>query len=100
MNYLTLADIHNQVIIEDNFTEDDHLLEIMGDAAENFLEGHLNQALDDITADNGGELPKNLYLALLMLVDYFYDARGSGDNHDIPPAFYVLCKPWMTYTIA
>lgn len=100
MNYLTLEEIKHQCIIESEFKEDDTYLEALGDAAEDFVQAHINCMLDDVTADNGGELPSSLRQALLIIVDYLYDNRGSGDNHDIPPAFYVLCKPWMTYTIA
>lgn len=100
MNYLTLEELKRQCIIEADFTEDDELLEALGDAAEDFVQAHINCMLDDVTAENGGTLPNSLRQALLIIVDYLYDNRGSGDNHEIPPAFYVLCKPWMTYTIA
>lgn len=100
MTYLTLEDIKRQCRIEPEFTEDDNILEIYGDSAENFLEVHLNCALDDIVAENGGELPKCLYQALLLLVDYSYDNSGSGESREVPNAFWILCKPYQKYTIA
>ena len=99
MTYLTLDDIKRQCIIEESFTEDDDLLEALGDAAEDFVQSHINQQLDDVAADNAGDLPKSLKQAMLIMCDYLYDNRGSGDNHEIPDAFYVLCKPYMHYTI-
>lgn len=100
MQYITLEDIHKQLRLEDGFTEDDTLLEGYGDSAEDLLQSHLNQALDDVVAENGGEFPKALWAALLMLVDYLYDNAGSGESRDIPNAFWILCKPYQKYTIA
>jgi hypothetical protein len=51
-------------------------------------------------AENGGELPKCLYQALLLLVDYSYDNSGSGESREVPNAFWILCKPYQKYTIA
>lgn len=100
MNYLTLEDIKYQLRIDADFTEDDTLLETLGDAAENFLESHLNCALDDIVAENSGEFPKALYQALLIFVSYSYDNDGSGENREVPNAFWILAAPFKKYTIA
>lgn len=99
MNYLTLEDIHRQLRLEPDFTEDDELLEIYGDSAENFIEQHLNRALDDIAAENGGELPKNVINSMLMFVDYMYDNSGSGDVKEIPNSIWILLTPLKKYTI-
>lgn len=100
MTYLTLDSIKHQCRVDDIYKDDDALLSSYGDAAESFLEGHLNNQLDNIAADNSGELPPALYQALLMLVDYFYGMSGSGEKHDVPQAFWVLTNPWKTYSIA
>ena len=54
MNYLDLNIIKKQCRIDADFTEDDELLSLYGDSAEDFLSQHLNCALDDIAAENGG----------------------------------------------
>ena len=100
MTYLTIEAIKQQLRIDVNFTLDDVLLESLGDGAENFLEAHLNIALDDVCADNSGYLPDALYRALLILVSYLYDNDGSGENKEIPNAFWVLCAPYKKYSIA
>lgn len=100
MTYLTIDAIKQQLRIDENFTLDDVLLESLGDGAENFLEAHLNIALDDVCADNSGYLPDALYRALLILVSYLYDNDGSGENKEIPNAFWVLCAPYKKYSIA
>ena len=100
MTYLTIEAIKQQLRIDANFTLDDVLLESLGDGAENFLEAHLNIALDDVCAENSGYLPDALYRALLILVSYLYDNDGSGENKEIPNAFWVLCAPYKKYSIA
>ena len=100
MNYLDLNLIKKQCRIEEDFTEDDELLEMYGDSAEQFLEAHLNCALDDIAAENSGSLPVSLINAMLMYVDYMYDDSGSGDSREMPKAYWVLAAPWKNYTIA
>lgn len=99
MNYLNIEEIKKQCRIEDWFTEDDEMLESIGDGAENYLENYLDQALDDITAENGGTLPPALHRALLILVSYLYDNDGSGQNQDVPQAFFVLTLPFKNYSI-
>lgn len=100
MNYLTIEEIKHQCRIDADYTDDDELLEIYGDAAESFLAAHLNCELDDVVAENSGQLPKALHQALLMLVDYSYGASGSGDMNDVPKAFWILVNPWKVYSIA
>lgn len=100
MNYLDIDIIKKQCRIDADFTEDDELLSLYGDSAEDFLSQHLNCALDDICAENGGELPKNLINAMLIYVDYLYDNSGSGENREVPNAFWILAAPFKKYTIA
>lgn len=99
MNYLNLTDIKQQVRYDQNFIEDDDLLESLGDGAENYLENYLDEPLDTIAAENGGELPPALYRALLIMVSYLLDNDGSGDNKDVPQAFFVLTLPFKNYSI-
>lgn len=100
MQYITLEDIHRQLRLEPDFTEDDEILTVYGDSAEDFLTAHLNCALDDISAENSGQLPVSLKNALLLYVDYMYDNSGSGDSKPIPQAFWILTNPYKTYSIA
>ena len=100
MNWLNLTDIKQQCRLDADFTEDDNLLEILGDSAEAFLEAHLNMSLDSIASENGGELPKNLYGALLMHVSYLYDQDGSGKMEDMPNSYFIMTAPFKNYTIA
>lgn len=100
MNYITLNEIKQQCRIDSTFTADDDLLTDIGNGAEDFVQSHLNTQLDDITAENGGELPVAIKRAILMLVSYMYDNDGSGHNEDVPQAFWILLNPYKTYSIA
>ena len=99
MNYITLEQIKKQCRIDSWFTEDDEMLVDIGDGAESYLANYLDADLDDIAAQNGGELPKNLVRALLMFCDYLYDASGSGKMENIPQAFYTLAIPYKNYSV-
>ena len=101
MVYLTLDEIKKQLIIDDNFTDDDSYLEMIGDAAEQFLEDHLNRPLTAVVAGYGNALPPSLQHSLRMLVDYFYSTeRGSSNNNsDIPKAFFTLTKNYCKENI-
>lgn len=95
MQYITLEEIKQQLRIDDLFADDDNLLIGLGDAAESFMQAHLGFALDDLAAENGGNLPDALKRALLLFVSYEYDNDGSGETRDIPQSFWIMCKPWQ-----
>lgn len=99
MTYLTIEDIRKQLRLEDDFTEDDAILEVYGDAAEAFLSDYLDTELDTIASANGGDLPKSLYLALLILVSYVYDNDGSGEQREVPKAFFVFSSLYKQYLV-
>ena len=46
------------------------------------------------------KLPKSLVNALLIYVDFMYDNTGSGENREIPQAYWILTNPWKTYALA
>lgn len=74
MRYLLLEDIKRQCVVEHD--EDDALLMQMGAAVEAMIPHALGQNLDDL-ADENGNLPADLYLAMLMKVGDYYAHRES-----------------------
>jgi hypothetical protein len=36
----------------------------------------------------------------LIFVSYSYDNDGSGENREVPNAFWILAAPFKKYTIA
>ena len=99
MNYLTLSAIKMQSCIDNDFQDDDTLLESMGEAAEDYVEQLVNKPLDDITAENGGELPKSLYHAMLIFVDYLYSTQrdSSGTDNVVPEVITTIVKLYKSF---
>ncbi len=99
MRYLTIEMIKKQVVIDTEFLEDDVLLESIGDTAEEYVEQLVNSPLDDIAAQNGGDLPKPLYHAMLVFCDYLYStARGSsGTENPIPVCIEHMVKLYRNF---
>ena len=77
LQYLNLDDIKAQVIVEHN--EDDALLTRMGAAVEAMLPHALGRPLYEY-ADEEGNLPADMYLAMLMKVGDLYAHRESRSN--------------------
>ena len=99
MRYLNLKDIKNQSVIDVDFEDDDVLLEQMGNAAEDYIEQLVNKPLDDICAENGGEMPSSLYQAMLIMTDYLYSQnRGSEQQTvDVPKVVEIFVKLYRSF---
>lgn len=96
MEYLTLDEIKQQLIIDQSFTDDDTYLTALGDTAEAMVAKQLDKTLEDVVSENDGELPATLKHAMKLLIEYFYDNRGSGNNQ-IPDAFFYICSMYRNY---
>ena len=97
MKWLTLAKIKQQCRIEQAFTEEDSLLEMYGESAEDVLLNHLNRSYENLM-EVYGHIPAPLIHASLMLVDVSYQHRSpvSPQNMSIVPyTFDILVKPYM-----
>lgn len=98
MQYLTLDEIKKQVVLDEDFHDDDEFLTMIGDSAEELTSQLLDCSLDQLAAENG-DLPAGLRHALRMLVDWEYSVqRGSSDNApDIPSAIMMMIKLYRNY---
>jgi hypothetical protein len=97
MKWLTLSKIKQQCRIEPDFTEEDALLEMYGESAEEVLLNHLNRSYENLM-EVYGHIPAPLIHASLMLVDVSYQHRSpvSPQNMSIVPyTFDILVKPYM-----
>lgn len=97
MRYLTLTDIKQQLNINADFTEDDVYLNALGETAEDIVEQQIDCDLDVVVAGNNSYLPTPLKHAMKMLVEYFYDNRGS-DDIEIPDSVFYLQKLYRHYS--
>lgn len=97
MKWLTLKQIKAQLRIEPYYTDEDTLLEMYGESAEEVLLNYLNRTYEEVTEKYGG-IPATLRHASLMLVDTSYQYRSpvSAQNMSIVPyTFDILVKPYM-----
>ena len=101
LKWLTLEQIKAQLRIEPDFYDEDELLELYGEAAEEMVLNTLNRTMENIV-EQYGNVPKALVQAGLMLVAQSYQHRepASPQNlYTVPYAFDLLVKPYLKLTI-
>ena len=97
MKWLTLEQIKAQCRIEQDFTDEDTLLEEYGEEAEDTVLNTLGRSYEDVM-ENYGKVPAPLRRASLMLVDAWYGTRtptASQNMSVVPYTFDLLIKPYM-----
>ena len=105
MKFLSIDYIKQHSRID--FDDDDQLLELYGDAAEETLAGLLNRGktVEQMVAsltEEYGQIPARCYHAALMLTEQAYNHRGptSPTNMSVVPyTFDLLIKPLMRLTL-
>ena len=97
MKWLTLTRIKAQCRIEQDFTEEDELLEMYGESAEEAVLNALGRSYTDLF-EVYGRVPMPVVHATLMLVDLSYQNRspvGPQNMYQVPYTFDLLLKPYM-----
>jgi len=99
MKWLTLDWIraHSRLLKD---VEEDEILKIYGDDAEQTVLNICNRTLEDIIEEYG-EVPKPLWVAALMLVEVDYNNRApiSGQQmYQVPYTFDMKVKRYMKLT--
>lgn len=99
MTYLDLDLIKKQCVVSEDFHDDDSYLSFLGDMAEELIAAEIDSSLTDAVAANGGEIPKPLLSAMLMVVDFNYSAqRGSNESDiEIPAPVKHFCALYRQY---
>ena len=99
---LTLPEIKEQCRLEVDFTDEDMLLTLLGEAAEAKATTYLNRNLyptKDVipdTDDDGITLTNDIKLGMLMLISHWYEKRSSVSELEMsetPQAFEFLLYP-------
>ena len=97
MKWLTLERIKQQLRIEADMHDEDSLLEMYGESAEDVLLNYLNRSYEEVSEVYGG-VPVPLQHASLMLVDTSYQYRSPVSAQSmslVPYTFDILVKPYM-----
>ena len=98
MQYLTLEEIKKQLNVDQEYTDDDEFLTLLGESAEDMVSQLIDCDLTELFAENG-EMPASIKHAMRMLVDYFYSQnRGSSsESIDIPNAIFTILKLYRNF---
>ncbi|HAX9824853.1 TPA: phage gp6-like head-tail connector protein [Escherichia coli] len=100
---LKMEEIKLQLRLDDDFSDEDELLELLGKAAqsrtENFLNRKLYATADDRPTDDpdGLVISDDVKLALLLLVSHFYENRSTVtdvEKMELPMSFNWLVVPY------
>ena len=96
MKWLTLTRIKQQCRIEQDFTDEDEILELYGESAEDAILEVLNRSYTDIY-EVYGRIPAPVVHASLMLVAQSYKDREKDLVQQVyaNPTFALLLKPYM-----
>lgn len=98
MKWLTLQQIKNQLRIEPDFTQEDDMLELYGESAEETILQWCNRTFDDII-EKYESVPKPIVHASLLLVGTSYQHREPTTSQNISIVPYgnidALIKPYM-----
>lgn len=98
MRYLELSQIKKHLNIDQDFTDDDEYLESLGDVAEQIVERHIENKLDNFCDSN---IPAPILHACLLMVGNFYNNRESisnTNNYEIPQSYKYLLATYKNYT--
>ena len=96
MKWLTLERIKQQLRIEQDFHDEDDILDLYGDSAEEAILEVLNRSFEDIN-EVYGRIPAPITHASLMLVASSYKDRENDLTQEVHsnPTFSLLLKPYM-----
>ena len=96
MKWLTLERIKQQLRIEQDFHDEDDILDLYGDSAEEAILEVLNRSYEDLY-EVYGRIPAPITHASLMLVASSYKDREKDLTQEVHsnPTFSLLLKPYM-----
>lgn len=100
---LTLSEIKLQLRLEDDYTEEDELLTLIGSAVESRTVTFLNRTLYEKNAGvpntdpDGLVLTDDIRMGMLLLVTHFYENRSSVsdvEKTEMPQSYTWLVGPY------
>lgn len=91
--YIPLSDVREHLLIDNDFHDDDNLLYIYIQAAEDAVEKYYGKKLSEVLED--GELPYSLKAALLLFIGHLYnnrEATSTLNTYEIPLGYKHLLQ--------
>jgi uncharacterized phage protein (predicted DNA packaging) len=99
MRFLDLDIIKKHLNLDQDFNDDNMLLESYADAAEKSIENFIDCDLEN-TLDTEGELPKPLLCSMLLMIGDLYTVRQSISATSfvkVPRTLEMLIEPYINY---
>lgn len=100
MKYLTLKLIKQHLNMNQDYSEEDDYLEMLGGCVEEVVEKHIDDSLEAISEKNGGKLPLPLIQACLLLLGTYYSNRENiayNNTIEVPMTFTYLLNLYKNY---
>lgn len=85
----------------DDFSDDDEYLQYLLDAAQESIITATNRSVDELNGIGGGNFPKSLQQAIMMLAAHWYNQRESVSSvqmYEVPDSLQILIKPYRKLT--
>lgn len=98
--FIQLYQIKKHLNIDEDFHLDDEYLVDLSIVAEQVVQKHIDNKLDELCAENNGELPSPLMHAMLLLIGNFYANRESvafASSSEIPLSYNYLLDLYKNY---
>lgn len=99
--YLTLQKVKKHLNINEEFIEDDKYLLDITDAAERIVERHLDNKLEVLAGQNGGELPSPILSAMLLMIGNLYENREAVSYStavEVPISYDYILSLYKNYS--
>lgn len=100
MKYLTLKLIKQHLNMNQDYSEEDDYLEMLGGCVEEVVEKHIDDSLEAISEKNGRKLPLPLIQACLLLLGTYYSNRENiayNNTIEVPMTFTYLLNLYKNY---
>ena len=99
--FLNINQIKQHLNIDADYPMDDDYLIQLAEVSEQIVLKHIDEKLSDIAEREGGELPKPLLQAMLLLIATFYNSRESvtygATPIEVPLTFNYILSLYKNY---
>lgn len=99
--YIQLYQVKKQLNIDEDFKDDDEYLVDLINVAEQMVEAHIDDKLEEIAKANNNCLPRPLIQAMLLFIGNLYANRESiafASSNEIPLSYNYILDSYKNYS--
>lgn len=99
--YIQLYQVKKQINLDEDFRDDDEYLVDLINVAEQMVENHIDDKLEEIAKANGNCLPRPLIQAMLLFIGNLYANRESiafASSSEIPLSYNYILDGFKNYS--